>query len=77
MARLRDLIASRNSTFREGFVGRSLPAVTLQAIEHALPRALTDNFLEVALSTPVPANRCVRVRIEELTESGLRGAAAA
>jgi threonylcarbamoyladenosine tRNA methylthiotransferase MtaB len=73
MAQLRDLIANRNASFRDRFVGHSLPAVTLQAAEHALPRALTDNFLEVSLAQPIPANRNVHVHIRGLTEGGLSG----
>ena len=47
MARLRQLIAGRNLSFRQNFQGRELSAVTLHAPADAMGRALTDNFLEV------------------------------
>jgi len=71
MGLLRGLIATRNRVFRERFVGRSLPAVTLHAAPDAVPRALTDNFLEVHLNQRVPSNQSVRVRVTGLTDGGL------
>ena len=71
LARLRALMDSRNRAFRERFVGRTLPAVTLRTAEKAPARALTDNFLEVALPGTVPANQNVRILVKGLTESGL------
>ena len=73
MARLRELIAGRQAAFRARFAGHRLPAVTLQADEHASPCALTDNFLEVSLAEPIPANRSVVLNIVGLTGSGLHG----
>jgi threonylcarbamoyladenosine tRNA methylthiotransferase MtaB len=75
--RLRALIAERNHTFRQRFAGRSLPAVTLHASADAGSRALTDNFLEVSLREPVPANQSVSVRITGLTSTGLTATLAA
>ena len=72
-AQLRALIATKNHTFRQGFVGRELPAVTLHAEPGAPARALTDNFLEVQLSEPLAANQCIRAMVTGLTETGVTG----
>ena len=61
MTRLRELIADKNRRFRQSFVGRELPAVTLHTPQDAMTRALTDNFLEVRLNARVPANQSVRI----------------
>ena len=75
--RLRALIAERNQSFRQRFVGQSLPAVTLHASAEAGSRALTDNFLEVSLHEPAPANQNVSVRITGVTSTGLTATLAA
>ena len=72
MARLRALIAARNRRFRQSFLGRELPAVTLHSTGETTP-ALTDNFLEVLLQAKMPANQSVRVAVTGLTETGLTG----
>jgi threonylcarbamoyladenosine tRNA methylthiotransferase MtaB len=73
MARLRALIAAKNLRFRQSFLGRELPAVTLHtALDEATP-ALADNFLEVRLEAQVPSNQSVRVVVTGLTETGLTG----
>jgi threonylcarbamoyladenosine tRNA methylthiotransferase MtaB len=72
-ARLRDGIAAKNRRFRQSFVGRELPAVSLQAPQGAMTRALTDNFLEVQLNARVLANQSVRTLITGLTATGLTG----
>jgi threonylcarbamoyladenosine tRNA methylthiotransferase MtaB len=73
MTRLRELIADKNRRFRQSFVGRELPAVTLHSPQHAVTRALTDNFLEVRLNARVPANQGVRTLITGLTDTGMMG----
>jgi threonylcarbamoyladenosine tRNA methylthiotransferase MtaB len=75
-ARLRELIAARNLVFRQSFVGRELPAVTLRTPPGAMTTALTDNFLEVRLDACLAANQSVRVRISGLEDDGLAGRAA-
>jgi threonylcarbamoyladenosine tRNA methylthiotransferase MtaB len=77
MSRLRNLMAGRNRTFREGFLGRCLPAVTLHSGKDAVSRAMTDNFLEVRLDRALPANQSVVVLITALTQTGLTGTLAA
>ena len=73
MARLRALIVARNLAFRQGFVGRELPAVTLHTPPREMTGALTDNFLEVRLDAHLPANQSVRVLVTGLRETGLTG----
>ncbi len=73
MERLRALIADRNRRFRQSFVGRELPAVTLHTSQGKTTPALADNFLEVLLQAKIPANRSVRVVVTGLTETGLIG----
>ena len=76
-ARLRELNCVKNRNFRQSFVGRELPAVTLHTEPGASTRALTDNFLEVRLSTSLPANQNVRAVVTGLTETGLSAHVAA
>jgi threonylcarbamoyladenosine tRNA methylthiotransferase MtaB len=73
MARLRALIADRNLRFRQSFLGRELPAVTLHTAQCESTPALADNFLEVLLQAKVPPNQSVRVVVTGLTETGLTG----
>jgi hypothetical protein len=76
-ARLRELIAARNLVFRQSFLARELPAVTLHMPPSEKARALTDNFLEVRLDRYLPANQSVRVLIGGLDDRGLIGRIAA
>ena len=70
MAALEALGREKAKAFRAGFVGRSLPGITLNPspAENALGHgsALTDNFLPVALSNPVPANQLGTVLVDRL-----------
>jgi threonylcarbamoyladenosine tRNA methylthiotransferase MtaB len=77
MARLRALIATQNLRFRESFLGRTLPAVTLRTAANEPGLALSDNFLELRLDRPMAANQDVRVAITALTGEGLAGHLAA
>jgi len=77
LTRLRELIATRNLAFRQSFLGRELPAVTLHTQQGDLGRALTDNFLDVRLNAPLPANQRARVLVTGLAEDGLTGRLAA
>jgi threonylcarbamoyladenosine tRNA methylthiotransferase MtaB len=76
-ARLRELIAARNLAFRQTFLDRELPAVTLHAPPGERARALTDNFLEVRLDICLPANQSVCVLITGLEDYDLTGRIAA
>jgi threonylcarbamoyladenosine tRNA methylthiotransferase MtaB len=73
MARLRALVGAKNLRFRQSFLGRELPAVTLHTAPGEATPALADNFLEVRLEARKPANRSVRVVVTGLTETGLTG----
>ncbi|MGC2399747.1 MAG: tRNA (N(6)-L-threonylcarbamoyladenosine(37)-C(2))-methylthiotransferase MtaB [Acidobacteriaceae bacterium] len=73
MARLRELIAARNLSFRQSFLGRTLPAVTLRTDPGMPGLALSDNFLELRLDSPRAANRDVRVRVTGLADGILTG----
>jgi threonylcarbamoyladenosine tRNA methylthiotransferase MtaB len=75
--RLRELMATRNLVFRQSFLGRELPAVTLHTPRGLMTRALTDNFLEVLLDAHLPANQSVRVLVSGLEDDGLTGRLAA
>jgi threonylcarbamoyladenosine tRNA methylthiotransferase MtaB len=77
--RLRDLAARLGLRFRRRFVGRSLDAVVLdRRPADGRRRALTDNFIEVALDGDVAAGRgeLVSVRVTNVTTDGTRGVAA-
>jgi threonylcarbamoyladenosine tRNA methylthiotransferase MtaB len=73
MARLRALIAARNRRFRQSFLGRELPAITLRTAQGQTTPALADNFLELLLNAELGANLSVRVVVTGLTETGLTG----
>jgi threonylcarbamoyladenosine tRNA methylthiotransferase MtaB len=71
MEELQALAASKGRQFRTGFIGGTLPAITLHtpaalAAKHRTS-ALTDNFLPVELDYAFPANQLVQVRVTEIT----------
>ncbi len=80
MTRLRQLITRKNLAFRQSFVGREIPAVTLETSEAerraGVTRALSDNFLEVELQGKFPSNQSVWASITAVEEDGLAGYAA-
>jgi threonylcarbamoyladenosine tRNA methylthiotransferase MtaB len=80
MTRLRDLIARKNLAFRQSFVAREIPAVTLETPETerraGVTRALSDNFLQVQLQGKFPSNQSVWAGITAVEEDGLAGYAA-
>jgi threonylcarbamoyladenosine tRNA methylthiotransferase MtaB len=63
---LKELGLAKNAAFRRRFVGQTLSAVTMEK-----NRALTSNFLTVALSDPRPARLLTDVRIGAASENGL------
>jgi len=67
MIALRNLAAMKTRDFRNGFVGRSLPAITLHTsqklAEAGCTSALTDNFLPLEVAGSLPANQLVTIRI--------------
>jgi threonylcarbamoyladenosine tRNA methylthiotransferase MtaB len=67
MAALRAIAEAKTRAFRQTFVGRRLPAITLHTApaEAAKGRAsaLTDNYLPVSLAQSLPANLLVEVEL--------------
>jgi threonylcarbamoyladenosine tRNA methylthiotransferase MtaB len=75
MSALRSLAANKTRSFRAGFLGRSLPAITLQTpvslLSQGRTSALTDNYLPVELAGILSANRLVCVHVMEILASGV------
>ena len=67
---LRELAAQKNLAFRQGLVGKMLSVVTLEG-----DKALSSNYVPVKLGRPRPANQLLEVRMDQLTDQGLREAA--
>ena len=74
MAALRALAEAKTKAFRQSFLGRRLPAITLNTTpaEAAKGRsnALTDNYLPVLLAQSLPANRLVDVDLTGMDAAG-------
>ena len=64
---LRELAARKNLEFRRAMIGRTLSVVTIEDGR----RALSDNYLRVALATTREPNRIESIRISGLTGDGL------
>jgi len=75
MAALRALAADKTRHFRSGFLGRSLPAITLHSSASVAVQghtsALTDNYLPVELSQIRPANQLVEVDVTTMGDGGI------
>jgi threonylcarbamoyladenosine tRNA methylthiotransferase MtaB len=73
---LRDLAAEKNLRFRQSFIGRSLPVITLNrttgAIADAATESLSDNYLKIDLRGHHAPNQWLQARITGLTQDGLR-----
>jgi len=67
---LRQLADSKNLDFRKRMVGKRLLAVTLNSPY----TAMSDNYLNIELTKPLPRNQLIEVEIGSVTESGLRQA---
>lgn len=77
MAALRALMTEKFLAFRQGFVGRTLSAVTIDADKtRASTGAVTDNFLKLSLNSVIAPNRLVPARITGLSGEGLLGSPA-
>jgi threonylcarbamoyladenosine tRNA methylthiotransferase MtaB len=68
MQALEVLGREKHRAFVEGFLGQTLPAVTLRN-----GTALTANFLSVHLQSPVPANRSIQVLLASYEGGALLG----
>ncbi len=67
---LRELAAAKNLAFRRALVGKRLSVVTLEG-----DKGLSSNYVAVKLGQARPANQLIDVRIDGLTDQGLREAA--
>jgi threonylcarbamoyladenosine tRNA methylthiotransferase MtaB len=65
---LRDLAAAKGTAFRQRFLGRTLPVLTLQTGSDGYTEALSDNFLKVKLEGRLPANTWVQAKVMEIAE---------
>ena len=75
MAVLRDLAAEKSRSFRRGFIGCTLPAITLhtqaQLAVQGRTSALTDNYLPVEAGELLPANQLVDVHVTGINAAGV------
>jgi threonylcarbamoyladenosine tRNA methylthiotransferase MtaB len=71
---LRKLSGARNLAFRQRFVGKVLPAITLAKEEdRGQCVVLTENFIHARIAeATVPPNRLIRVRIDDALLEGTR-----
>ena len=65
---LRRLADCKNLEFRKRMIGKKLSAVTL----NSPCAAISDNYLNIELTTPLPRNQMIEVEIGSVTESGLK-----
>jgi threonylcarbamoyladenosine tRNA methylthiotransferase MtaB len=74
MAALRELAKGKSDAHRRCFVGRVLDALTLNTppalASLGRTSALTENFLPVEITAPLPANTLLRIRVTGLTAEG-------
>lgn len=69
---LRELSRARNLEFRQRFIGKILPAITLAKEEDmGTSVVLTENYIHARIpEASVPPNRLIRVRIDEALPQG-------
>ncbi|HEX3941215.1 MAG TPA: radical SAM protein [Acidobacteriaceae bacterium] len=81
MQRLRRLVEAKSLAFRQSFVGRDLPAITLktsdQERQQGFTRALTGNFLDLRLTGIFDSNQSLWAAITRVEGEGLAGEIAA
>ena len=74
---LRELAAHKKLAFMRSFIGKSLEAITLNAVGHdsdgTSTEALTDNYLKLRLPGQHDANRWMKLRVEDVTNGMLVG----
>jgi len=77
---LRDLAASKKEAFMQSFVGETLDAITLSAVQNnsdgEFTEALTDNYQKLYLKGRHEANQWMNVNIEGVEDGALAGSAA-
>ena len=63
---MREMSQTRNFMFRQRFVGRDVPGITLAGEEGAGEAVvLTENYIHARVDAPTEPNRLVRIRIKE------------
>jgi threonylcarbamoyladenosine tRNA methylthiotransferase MtaB len=71
---LRQLIAEKNSRFRQTMIGREMEVLVLgESPENGMRSAISSNFIRVRVPEDMQANEWTRVQIEDLSEDGLQG----
>jgi threonylcarbamoyladenosine tRNA methylthiotransferase MtaB len=68
---LRELAVEKNLVFRKSFVGKTIPAITLQRSDESQTEALTDNFLKLHLEGQHEANRWMQCAVSSITQEGM------
>lgn len=71
--RLRELATQKKEEFMRSFVEKTLEAITLGASDGEQTECVTDNYLKLLLQQSHPANRWLKVRVQELRSSSLIG----
>lgn len=69
---LRTLAAQKNRSFRDGFLGRTVDAITLHGNDD-FTEALSDNYLKIRIDGLHPANRWTKVKIRTIDMEHLLG----
>ena len=70
---LRELATGKKRDFMLSFVGRDLEAITLTRFNGERTEALSDNFLQLMVEGPHPANEVYSVRVDDVHHGGLVG----
>ncbi|HET7442490.1 MAG TPA: tRNA (N(6)-L-threonylcarbamoyladenosine(37)-C(2))-methylthiotransferase MtaB [Terriglobales bacterium] len=70
---LREIAASKKLEFMRGFVGKVVPAITLNVFEGGFTEALTDNYLKLRVKGRHEANEWIRACVTEAAAGALVG----
>jgi threonylcarbamoyladenosine tRNA methylthiotransferase MtaB len=70
---LRDLAAEKKLSFMRSFVGKTVPAITLNEFDSCGTEALTDNYLKLRLDGRHSANCWLNTYIERVEDGVLIG----
>jgi threonylcarbamoyladenosine tRNA methylthiotransferase MtaB len=70
---LRDLAAEKKLSFMRSFVGKTVPAITLNEFDNDRTEALTDNYLKLRLDGRHSANYWLNAYIERVEDGVLIG----
>jgi threonylcarbamoyladenosine tRNA methylthiotransferase MtaB len=70
---LRELAARKKRVFQEGFVGRTVRALTLTQVSQGRTEALTDNYQKLWLRGEIAANQMLTARVDAIEGEALVG----